>query len=307
MERITPGYVGATELREMLRIHFDGQPVKVNSLAGPWLDWTYVGDIAEGIKRIWEAPALQHDVYTNTLQPTPFNRRRARGIRAVSARLPLRGGRARSGELHRLRQRAGRGPVECPHAGRAWLDPADIIRRRHASIPRLDSAARTAVKEHRVTERNEYLLAHLTPRDLEEREIDTAILPIGATEYHGNHLPYSTDTIMAEGLSLRLARELEAAVVLPPLDYGMSLHLMAWPWTVSLRPETLHAVVIDIAESLLGSRHHQIAGRLHARRQPGAGRECRPRDQRPARDGGRAAARLARHGPVAIGRFPRDR
>ena len=66
MERITPGYVGATELREMLRIHFDGQAVKVNSLAGPWLDWTYVGDIAEGIKRIWEAPALRHDVYTNT-------------------------------------------------------------------------------------------------------------------------------------------------------------------------------------------------------------------------------------------------
>ena len=66
MERITPGYVGATELREMLRIHFDGQPVKVNSLAGPWLDWTYVGDIAEGIRRIWEARALRHDVYTNT-------------------------------------------------------------------------------------------------------------------------------------------------------------------------------------------------------------------------------------------------
>ena len=103
-----------------------------------------------------------------------------------------------------------------------------------------------------MTERNEHLLAHLTPRDLQEREVDTAILPIGATEYHGNHLPYSTDTIMAEGLALRLVRELKTAVVLPPLDYGMSLHLMAWPWTVSLRPETLYAVVIDIAESLLG-------------------------------------------------------
>ena len=39
MERITPGYAGATELREMLRLHFDGQPVRVNSLEGPWLDW----------------------------------------------------------------------------------------------------------------------------------------------------------------------------------------------------------------------------------------------------------------------------
>jgi creatinine amidohydrolase len=99
--------------------------------------------------------------------------------------------------------------------------------------------------------RNPHLLAHLTPVELEERGIDTAILPIGATEFHGNHLPYSTDTIMAEGLSLRLATELETAVVLPPIAYGMSLHLMAWPWTVSLRPETLNAVVIDIAESLL--------------------------------------------------------
>ena len=66
MERITPGYVGATELREMLRIHFDGQPVKVNSLGGPWLDWTFVGDIAEGVRRIWETPELQYDLYTNT-------------------------------------------------------------------------------------------------------------------------------------------------------------------------------------------------------------------------------------------------
>jgi creatinine amidohydrolase len=32
----------------------------------------------------------------------------------------------------------------------------------------------------------------------------------------------------------------------------MSLHLTAWPWTLSLRPDTLQAVVIDIAESLLG-------------------------------------------------------
>lgn len=103
-----------------------------------------------------------------------------------------------------------------------------------------------------MTDRNPLLLAHLNPADLEERGIDTAILPIGATEFHGNHLPFSTDTIMAEGLALRLAAELETAVVLPPLDYGMSLHLMAWPWTISLRPETLTGVVIDIAESLLG-------------------------------------------------------
>lgn len=66
MERVTPGYAGATELREMLRIHFDGQPVRVNSLDGPWLDWTFVSDIAEGICRVWEKPELVHDLYTLT-------------------------------------------------------------------------------------------------------------------------------------------------------------------------------------------------------------------------------------------------
>jgi UDP-glucose 4-epimerase len=66
MERITPGYAGATELREMLRIHFESQPVRINSLEGPWLDWTYVSDIAEGISRVWQEPSLAHDLYTLT-------------------------------------------------------------------------------------------------------------------------------------------------------------------------------------------------------------------------------------------------
>ena len=66
MERVTPGYAGATELREMLCLHFEGKPVRVNSLGGPWLDWTYVADIAEGIRRVWDAPALKSDLYTLT-------------------------------------------------------------------------------------------------------------------------------------------------------------------------------------------------------------------------------------------------
>lgn len=66
MERITPGYAGATELREMLRIHFEGNPILVNSLAGPYLDWTFVEDIAEGIERGWAADRLPHDVYSIT-------------------------------------------------------------------------------------------------------------------------------------------------------------------------------------------------------------------------------------------------
>jgi len=66
MERVTPGYVGATQLREMLRIHHAGEEIRVTSLEGPWLDWTHVEDTAEGIERVWAADDLPHRVYSLT-------------------------------------------------------------------------------------------------------------------------------------------------------------------------------------------------------------------------------------------------
>lgn len=67
MERHSPGFHGATEIREMLRLHFAGQPILVNSLEGPYLDWTYVDDIAHGVERVWAAPdPLPHNVYSLT-------------------------------------------------------------------------------------------------------------------------------------------------------------------------------------------------------------------------------------------------
>lgn len=72
-------------------------------------------------------------------------------------------------------------------------------------------------------------LAELTAVELKEGGYDTAVLPVGATEYHGPHLPFSTDTIAADALAHRFAWELGTAVVLPPLAYGMSLHMLNWP------------------------------------------------------------------------------
>ncbi|MEZ4504778.1 MAG: NAD(P)-dependent oxidoreductase, partial [Thermomicrobiales bacterium] len=66
MERDTPGYKGGTEPREMLRLYAEGKPVLINSLEGPYLDWTYVEDIAEGIERAWATPNLPEPVYSVT-------------------------------------------------------------------------------------------------------------------------------------------------------------------------------------------------------------------------------------------------
>ena len=64
MERFTPGYAGATELREMLRIHFDGEPIKVASLDASYRDWTFAEDVAEAIERAWSVKGpLSHRVF----------------------------------------------------------------------------------------------------------------------------------------------------------------------------------------------------------------------------------------------------
>ena len=62
----TPGYGGATELREILRILANGEELRINSLDGPYRDWTFVEDIAEGMERAWASRNLPHGVYTIT-------------------------------------------------------------------------------------------------------------------------------------------------------------------------------------------------------------------------------------------------
>lgn len=94
-------------------------------------------------------------------------------------------------------------------------------------------------------------LADLTAKEVREFAYDAAVLPVAATEYHGDHLPYGADTIMATGLAERFARELGTALVLPAIPYGVSMHHAMFPWTLSVRPQTLTRMVFDVGESLL--------------------------------------------------------
>ena len=105
----------------------------------------------------------------------------------------------------------------------------------------------------------EVRLARMSGQAVADGGFDKAILPIGATEYHGPHLPYGTDTIGAEALAEGIARELGKTIVLPTLEYGVSYHHIDFPWTVSLRPETLSLMVRDILESVMAHGIHKLA------------------------------------------------
>ena len=78
---------------------------------------------------------------------------------------------------------------------------------------------------------------------------DRIILPIGSTEQHGRHLPLGTDTMVPTALAHRLG-ERTGVLVAPTVTYGMSLHHLGFPGSVSLRPETLTHVLEDILRSL---------------------------------------------------------
>ena len=84
-----------------------------------------------------------------------------------------------------------------------------------------------------------------------------AILPVGAIEAHGPHLPLETDVIIAQAMArsgaIRLAARGVRGVVLPPLTYTAAAFAQGFAGTLSLRPETVTATVLDIAGSL--SRH----------------------------------------------------
>jgi len=83
-----------------------------------------------------------------------------------------------------------------------------------------------------------------------------AIIPIGSLEQHGNHLPVSTDSLIAEYVS-RLVAEKVGAFVLPVVSYGVSFEHKPM-FNVSLRNSTLSTMVCDACVSLAENKIKQI-------------------------------------------------
>jgi creatinine amidohydrolase len=81
-----------------------------------------------------------------------------------------------------------------------------------------------------------------------------AVLPIGATEQHGPHLPTGTDVFAVEAVSREAAAQASAdvpIVVTPTLPFGSSHHHFAFGATLSLSTETYLRVLCDLIESLI--------------------------------------------------------
>jgi creatinine amidohydrolase len=89
---------------------------------------------------------------------------------------------------------------------------------------------------------------------LASRRPAVAILPCGATEAHGPHLPLSTDVIISEAMAEATCEALRtrgfAAAILPPLAYMPAGYAEAFAGTVTVSAASAKALLLDIAASL---------------------------------------------------------
>ena len=83
------------------------------------------------------------------------------------------------------------------------------------------------------------------------------ILPVGVVEEHGAHLPLGMDSFAAEVYAASAAPHLEESgydvLVAPTINYGVARAAIDFPGTLSLEPETLRSMVVEIGRSL--ARH----------------------------------------------------
>jgi len=98
------------------------------------------------------------------------------------------------------------------------------------------------------------VLSDMTWKEVAEvkDKVKVAIIPVGSTEQHGPHLPLKHDSASVLYVAEKAAEMLYPKVIVTPIiPFGISYHHMHFPGTLSVRPETLTNLLIDICESLV--------------------------------------------------------
>jgi creatinine amidohydrolase len=98
----------------------------------------------------------------------------------------------------------------------------------------------------------EYRMSNMTQMEIAEAiEAKRAvILPTGATEAHGPHMPTDTDTHQVEHIAWLLAQRINALVA-PPVAYGISKTFEFFPGTISLSIPVYQTMLFEIGAALV--------------------------------------------------------
>ena len=107
-----------------------------------------------------------------------------------------------------------------------------------------------------------YVLAENNWKSVKDEKYTVAILPWGATEAHNYHLPYATDTILAEESAIRsagIAWENGAKpIVLPTVPFGVNTGQMDVKLCMNMNPSTQLLVLKDLVQVLDHHNFHKL-------------------------------------------------
>lgn len=87
---------------------------------------------------------------------------------------------------------------------------------------------------------------------------DVVVLPWGATEAHGTHLPYATDNFEVEAVAAEAARRAvdfgAKVAVLPAIPFGVQTGQLDIPFCINLNPSTQTLILADVLSSLAATK-----------------------------------------------------
>lgn len=99
-----------------------------------------------------------------------------------------------------------------------------------------------------------FLWMYHTWKQIEQLDPDKTIfvIPTGAIEQHGPHLPVDTDIFNANKIAEFVGKkdDVKNVIVMPPIWWGTSPHHKGYPGTLSLRLETFYYLLKDLIESV---------------------------------------------------------
>jgi creatinine amidohydrolase len=82
------------------------------------------------------------------------------------------------------------------------------------------------------------------------RSAPVAILPLGATEAYGLHMPCGSEAIIAEGIARRVGERTQTLVA-PVLNFGWAEWLSAYAGSIVIPQETTTLIIRGVAENLV--------------------------------------------------------
>jgi creatinine amidohydrolase len=106
-----------------------------------------------------------------------------------------------------------------------------------------------------------HLFASMTWPEVNEAvaERRVVLVPVGAIEQHGHHLPVDVDNVIAVSVCERAAALApEAIVSMPPIHYGFNDHNMDFPGTISIKMQHFIDYCFDLGASLASQGFRRI-------------------------------------------------